>query len=59
VVLAHAVVELAAITAIQPAELRVLIALGMLFFVLLPQQIQGEIEVSVGFELPVDVLEVR
>ena len=35
--------------AIELAELRVLVALGMLFSILPPQLIEGEIEFLVGF----------
>ncbi len=57
-VLAHRVVELVAITAIELAELRVLVALRILLFVLAPELIESEIELLVGFELAVDVIEI-
>jgi hypothetical protein len=59
VVLAHRVIELASVAAVELTELRILVTLGMLFFVLLPQKIQGEIEFLVGLKLLVDILKVR
>ena len=58
-VLAHRVVELFLPAPVQHTELCVLIALGILFFVLPPQQVQRQIELLVGFELAVDVIKVR
>ena len=40
-------------------ELRVLVAVRMLFPILAPELIEGEIELLVGFELAVDVIEIR
>ena len=58
-ILAYRVVELAPVAAVELTELRILVTLGMLFFVLLPQKIQGEIEFLVVFKLLVDILKVR
>jgi hypothetical protein len=58
-VLAHRVIELGSVIAVELAELRVLVAKGMLFAILTPELIEGEIELLVGFELAVDVIKIR
>ena len=58
-VLTHRVIELGSVIAIELTELRVLVAVGMLFSILAPELIEGEIELLVGFELAVDVIEIR
>ena len=57
-ILAHAVIELLFPLPIQLAELRILVALGIPLFVLPPQKIQGEIELSVTLEFVVDIVEI-
>ncbi len=46
--LAHRIIELGTVGTIELAELRVLVAVGMLFPILAPELIEGEIELFVG-----------
>jgi hypothetical protein len=58
VVLANGIIELGALSAIELTELRVLVAVGMLFPILTPELIERQIELLVGFKLTVDVIEI-
>jgi hypothetical protein len=59
VLLAHAVVELLAPALVVLAELRVLVAVGVIVLVFQPELAQGQVELLVVAQLVVDAIAVR